>query len=86
VGGVAIDITSTGNCSGHQILNNIIAMPSDTQGIGITLGANCTEAIVDGNSAFWGETINNNPYLDSAAANANSWGMNHHGNTHVLPV
>lgn len=83
-GGVAINVAHDAHYS--QILDNKIAMASDTQGIGITLCATVTEVMVDGNSAFWGETVNNNPYLDNAGANVNCWGLNYHGNTLVLPA
>ena len=84
-GGVCINFAHAG--SGHgQILNNVMAIDSDVQGRGITLAAGTVENIVDGNSAFWGETVNNNPYLDNAGVNANSWGLNYHGNTLVLPA
>lgn len=83
-GGVAINVTNSAPYS--QILNNVIAMSANTAGHGITLAANATEIIVDGNSAFWGETVGNNPYLDNAGANANCWGRNYHGNTLVLPA
>ena len=81
--GICISIAGAANRS--MILDNRMAIDSDVIGRGITLAAGPTEVVVDGNSAFWGETVNNNPYLDSGVANANSWGMNHHGNVHILP-
>lgn len=82
-GGVCINVAHAASQS--MILDNRMAIDSDVLGRGITLAANTTEIVVDGNSAFWGETVNNKPYLDNAGANANSWGMNQHSNTHILP-
>lgn len=64
------------------IFDNRIAMISNTAGFGITLTATCTSGVfVDGNSANFGDTVGNNPYLDSSAADSNHWGMNFHFNT-----
>lgn len=83
-GGVAIEVTNSAPYS--QILDNRIAMNANTAGRAITLAANTVEIMVDGNSAFWGETVGQNPYLDNAAADVNCWGVNYHGNTMVLPT
>lgn len=84
-GGICISIV--GAASYTMILNNRMAIDSDAAGRAITLAAGNTEIVVDGNSAFWGESKTaNNPYVDSCGADVNSWGMNHWANTHTLPA
>jgi hypothetical protein len=69
------------------IFDNRIAMISDTQGYGITLTASCASGVmVDGNSATYGDSVGNNPYLEAGAANNNNWGRNYHANTMTLPA
>lgn len=84
VQGVAIEATAGGR---GQIVRNIIALPSNTAGMAITLGASCYGWLVDGNHANYGDTaMGNNPYTDSAAAGANDWLLNYHAATAVLPA
>lgn len=84
VGTVGISLSAAGSC---EILNNVIACDADTQGHGITLGAGCTDCIVDGNHANFGDTdMAANPYLDSAAAGINNWMLNYKGVTATLPA
>jgi len=83
VQGVAIEVVQGG---APQILNNVIALPSNTAGMAITLGAAVTRAIVNGNSANYGDTdMGNIPYTDGAGAGANSWLLNYQGTTAVQP-
>jgi len=83
VQGVAIEVVQGG---APQILNNVIALPSNTAGMAITLGASVTRAIVNGNSANYGDTdMGNIPYTDGAGAGANSWLLNYQGTTAVQP-
>jgi len=82
--GVCIEANHSG-FSYSMILNNVMSIDSDVAGRAITLIVGSAHNVIDGNSAQFGEAIGNNPYLDNAGANANCWGMNHHGNTHTLP-
>ena len=83
VQGVAIEVVQGG---APQILNNVIALPSNTAGMAITLGATVYRAIVNGNSANYGDTdMGNIPYTDGAGAGANSWLLNYQGTTAVQP-
>lgn len=83
VQGVAIEITH-GTC--HIILDNVIAIPSNTAGLAITLGASTTRCIVNGNSANFGDTeMAAVPYTDSAGAGANTWLRNYKGTLVVFP-
>jgi len=82
-GAVGISLLQAGSC---EILNNVIACDADTLGHGITLGANCTDTVVDGNHANIGDTeMTLNPYLDGAAAGVNNWLLNYWGLTATLP-
>jgi len=85
VPGIAIHIVNQFAQGG--IFDNRIALPSDTAGKGITLAASCNGVHIDGNSAVFGETAaaHNNPYLDNAGADANSWGRNYWGEALSVP-
>ena len=74
--GIAINITNElAQCG---ISDNRIYMPADTAGDAITLAGTVSGAYIDGNSAAFGGTAaaHNNPYLDGAGADANTWGYN----------
>ena len=70
------------------IYDNRIKMGADTQGLAITLDATVVGGVhVDGNSANFGDTVCiNNPYLDSAVAVSNHWGLNYWGTAPTMPA
>ena len=83
VQGVAIEVVQGG---APMILDNVIALPSNTAGMAITLGASVTRAIVNGNSANYGDTVMGNvPFTDGAGAGVNSWLLNYQGTTAAMP-
>ena len=72
---------------GVQLLENVIALPSDTEGKGITLGVNCKGCVIDKNHANYGKTaMTANPYLDLAAAGKNHWLVNYRAGVTILPA
>jgi hypothetical protein len=75
VPGIAINIDKS---SGVMILDNKMALDGDTAGAAITLGSGTTGCYVNGNHADFGDTANTTTYyVDSASADANSWGLNY---------
>lgn len=86
VGAVGIHVDNT--MALGEILDNRFVCSADVDGRAITLDATCTDGVfIDRNSAHIGDTLMaNNPYLDSAAAGSNHWGVNYQGNTLVLPA
>jgi len=81
--GIAISLD---HVLGVEISDNKIAMDADTLGAAITMGASCLGCWVDGNSANFGDTAAvNNPYVDAAAAGANSWGINIKAGVTIMP-
>jgi len=83
---VAIYINNTFAEGG--IFDNRIDCGADVQGRAITLDVTCVDhAFIDGNHASFGDTaMVANPYLDSAAAGSNTWGLNYRDITATLPV
>lgn len=83
--GIAINLV--GGVTAPGIFNNVMALPSNTAGKGITLSATVAGAIVDGNRANYGDTeMANNPYSDGAGAGANTWLLNYKGLTALMPA
>jgi len=80
--GIAINLAGTVVMPG--IFNNVIALPANTAGAGITLSANVSGGIIDGNRANFGKTaMANNPFVDGAATN--SWILNYKATAATLP-
>jgi len=81
VPGVAIN--GTNQFSQGGIFDNRFSIPADVAGAAITLGVDVAGVHIDGNSAIFGENQaiggDANPYLDNAANDANSWGLNYWG-------
>lgn len=85
VPGVAINLQAGVTQPG--IFDNVIGLPADVQGAGITFHASVLDALVNGNIAGHGEDGGaNNPYLDGAAADANGWLLNYQGNAATYPA
>jgi len=79
IAGEAINVATGG---APQIYNNLIACGSDTEGLGITLGAGVTRALVMNNSANFGNAdMVANPFQDDAAEDVNHWANNMWGIT-----
>jgi hypothetical protein len=73
--GIAISIDKS---SGVMILDNKMSLDADTAGAAVTLGSGCLGCYVNGNHADFGDTANTTTYyVDSAAGDANSWGLNY---------
>ena len=84
--GVAINM-GVGAITAPGIFDNRIFVPANTAGGAITFHAGVLDAMVDGNSANFGDTtMGNNPYTDGAGAGANNWGLNYQGITAVMPT
>ena len=82
--GVAINLLTA--IDGCGVYDNVISIPANTAGAGITLSATCTDCHVFGNQANFGDTtMGNNPFADGAGAGANNWGLNYQGITAVMP-
>jgi len=82
--GIAINVVAAVQELG--IYNNVIAIPANTAGAGITLSATTANCIVSGNVANFGDTtMGNNPFADGAGAGVNNWGLNYQGITAVMP-
>ena len=82
--GIAINVPTV---TEPGIFDNVIAVVSDTQGKGITLGAGTLGAWVSGNHANFGDAdMAANPFLDSAAGDANTWILNYLGITATHPA
>lgn len=83
--GIAINLAAAVIQPG--IHDNVIAIPANTAGAGITLAAGVLDAWIFGNVANFGDTaMGNNPYTDGAGAGANDWGNNMQGVTLVMPA
>jgi len=82
---VAIYINNTFAEGG--IFDNRIDCGDNIAGRAITLDATCVDhAFIDGNHANFGDTaMGVNPYLDSALAGSNTWGLNWWGVTASMP-
>ena len=84
VPGIAINVAAA--VTSPSIHNNIMALPSDTGGKGITLGAGVANASVFLNHANFGDAdMDANPFADGAAGDANTWGLNYKGITAIMP-
>ena len=82
--GIAINVVAAVTEPG--IHDNVIAVPANTAGGAITLGAGVLDAWVFGNVANFGDTdMGNNPFADGAGAGANNWGNNMQGITLAQP-
>lgn len=82
-----ISINLPGAVASPSILNNIMALPSNTAGKGITLGAGVAGGFIHGNYANFGDTeMANNPYSDGAAGGANDWLLNYKAITALMPA
>lgn len=82
VPGIGIDLDFA---QGAMLIKNQFALPSDTEGKAITLGGK--GCWVDDNHANYGDTtMTANPFKDTAAAGANTWGLNHKGGTSIMPA
>jgi len=88
VGGDGINIAGDGNFG--LILDNQFSLFENAAGRAITFTAAAAGEgwFIDGNSANFGVTaMAANPYRDlSVGAAKQDWGMNHKGNTHVMPA
>ncbi len=83
--GIAINLTTVVTEPG--IHDNVIAIPANTAGAGITLAAGVLDGWIFGNVANFGDTdMGNNPFTDGAAGGANDWGNNLQGITLVQPA
>ena len=85
IAGIAIDLAGT--VVAPAICNNVMFLPANTAGAGITLSANVSSAYVHENYANYGDTeMANNPFTDGAGAGANSWILNYKGLTAIMPA
>jgi len=85
VGGVGVNLV--GNVVGAGIYNNLFICESDVQGKAVTLSAGCSEVVVAGNVANFGNAaMAANPYDDGAGVDANHWMNNMHNITLVDPA
>jgi hypothetical protein len=83
--GIAINMS--GSVASPGIYNNVLALPSNTAGKGITLSATVSGAIVDNNRSNFGDTeMANNPFADGAGAGVNTWLYNVKGITATMPA
>jgi len=83
--GIAINVVA--GVTEPGIHNNVIAVPANTAGGAITLGAGVVDGWIFGNVANFGDTdMGNNPFADGAAGGANDWGNNLQGITLVQPA
>lgn len=83
--GIAIDLAAA--VTSPTIIDNVMFLPSNTAGKGITLGATVAGAYVHGNVANFGDTeMANNPFSDGAGAGANNWILNYKGITATMPA
>ncbi len=80
-------INLSGTVGNMRIEGNRIAGTDDTgAGWGITLSANCTNIFVDGNHAASSDAAGDtSAFVDSAADEANAWGINYTDITADLP-
>ena len=84
IAGIAINVAAAVTEPG--VFGNRIAIPANTAGAGITLGAGVLDAWVMDNVANFGDTdMGNNPFADGAAAGANDWANNMQGITLAQP-
>jgi len=84
VQGIAINIV--GNAADIGIYDNVIAIPANTAGAGITLSAGTAGSIIAGNQANFGDSdMGNNAYSDLAGAGSNHWMANFIGITLTQP-
>lgn len=82
-----IGVNLVGNTVGIGVFDNIMALPSNTAGKGVTISAGSTLAMVDGNRCNFGDSaMANNPYADGAAGGANDWLANYQALTLVMPT
>lgn len=83
--GIAVNMV--GGSASPAICNNVMFLPSNTAGKGITLGAGVAGGYVHGNYANYGDTeAANNPFTDGAGAGANHWVLNYKGITATMPA
>jgi len=83
--GIAIDLAAA--VTSPTIIDNVMFLPSNTAGKGITLNAAVAGAYVTGNVANFGDTeMANNPFTDGAGAGANHWILNYKGLTALMPA
>ncbi len=81
-----IAIYAAGAVGLAAIRNNLIALPSDTAGYGITMSVNTSGTIVDGNRAGYQiAAMTNNPFRDLSVT-ANHWVVNYQQGLTVAPV
>lgn len=73
---------------GGMILDNIFMLDDDTAGAAIFLQDTTLGTFVNGNSANDGDTdaMSANPYVDDAASNVNTWGLNYKGGEIEYPA
>lgn len=84
VAGIGIDLSIAAGVTNPWIIGNRFALPSDTKGKAITLGALGGGGFIDDNRANYGVTeMSANPYLDEGS---NHWGVNYKGITATMPA
>ena len=83
--GVAINLDGV---AGAMILDNTFKLDANTAGAAITLGNDCRGCWVDNNRANHGsaDDMVALPWVDSATADDNTWGLNYTGHTPEFPA
>jgi hypothetical protein len=69
---INVNLANTG-----YILDNTFAIPSNGQGLAVTLQTGTSAFMVDRNHALYGEVTSTSPYHDEGTSTTNGWGLNY---------